>query len=117
MSDFIAAAVVRRVKEAMQKGHAISFCHESPDHAYPEIKWQIFGLIDTNEVAVTARCGDIRVGIAQESWLSYPLMADRIFGIDVADDQLARKLAAELWKAHSVQLVEAAERVRSTKRQ
>jgi hypothetical protein len=100
--------VVSQIANALQKGRAIKFCEESPDNELPKIKWQIFGLIDTNEVAVIARCGEFKVGISEASWLLHPSMADRIFGIDQADLPLAHKLTHELWIKNSKKLVELA---------
>jgi hypothetical protein len=107
------ADVVARISSAIQDGRAITFCQESPDNHYPEVKWQMFGLIDTKEIAVTARCGDLRFGISQSSWLLYPEMVDRIFGMDVSDQELAAKLADELWRMHASVLIELAQRIRS----
>jgi hypothetical protein len=74
----------------------------------------MFGLIDTNEIAVTVRSGNLRFGIAQSSWLLYPEMIDRIFGMDISDQQLAAKLADELWCKHSSVLTDLAQRTRSS---
>jgi len=115
MNSDIRDTVVRRVDEALASSRAIAYCDESPDNEHPEITWQIFGLMDTNEIAVVARCGELRVGICRESGLVYPGMADRIFGIDVSDQQLAMQLCSELWDAASERLTDEAIRLRSRK--
>jgi hypothetical protein len=107
--------VVSRIVNALQRGRAIKFCEESPDNELPEIRWQIFGLIDTDEIAVTATCGEFKVGISEQSWLLYPPMADRIFGIDQGDLQLAHKLTHDLWTTYSMQLIEHAAKIRFKK--
>jgi hypothetical protein len=109
--------VVTQVDNAQLLGRAIQFCEESPDNEHPEIKWQIFGLVDTNEVAVIAKCGEFKIGISEQSWLLHPSMADRIFGIDEADLQLSHKLTHDLWAANSSHLVELATVIRSRKGQ
>jgi hypothetical protein len=105
--------VVTRVTEALERKRAITFGDESPDNEFPEIKWQCYGLIDSNEVAVIARCGDLQLGICRESYLLHPPMADRIFGMDVADDQLVAELSEELWNQRHEQLSAAALQIRS----
>lgn len=105
--------VVTRVIEALERKRAITFGDEAPDNEFPEIKWQCYGLIDSNEVAVIARCGELKLGICRESYLIHPPMADRIFGMDVADDQLVAELSEELWKQKHEELSAAALKIRS----
>lgn len=115
MSSDASVSVIDRLDGAVVRGRAIKFCDESPDNEYPEISWQIFGLTDTNEIAVVARCGELRIGICRESGLLYPAMADRMFGIDVADQQLAMQLSDKLWNEASERLTNEARRLRVIK--
>ncbi len=105
-------AVIAKIDDAVARGRAIKFCEQTPDNQFPEISWQIFGLIETNEVAVVARCGELRLAVSRESGLLYPAMADRMFGIDVADQELAMQLSDELWARESEKLMSEVNRVR-----
>lgn len=106
-------SVVQRVLQARESNQAITYCDESPDNEYPEIKWQFFGLIQTNEIATVARCGQFVVAACCKSPLLFPPMADRIFGVDVSDMQAALELGNEIWKHHREELLEAVEKQRS----
>lgn len=106
-------AVIAKLDDALARGRAIQFCDESPDNQFPEIAWQIFGLMGSNEVVVVARCGELRLAASRESGLLYPPMADRIFGIDVADQELAMQLSDELWARESERLTSEVNRLRA----
>lgn len=105
MSDDVNADALSRIDRAKELGRLISFCDETPDNQYPQVTWQIFGLIDSNEIAVIARCGDLRLAAIDQSGLLIPPMVDRKFGIDVIDEQLAMQLSDRLWSEHSEQLI------------
>lgn len=97
--------VVTRIAHAIEQKRAIPFCDPTPDNQYPQVKWRIFGLIETNEIAVLAECGDLKLAACEESGLLFPPMADRIFGIDVMDQELALQLSDRLWSEYSEQLI------------
>lgn len=77
-----------------------------PDREYPQITCSIYGVPKTNElfVRLTNRC--ISFVAATDSPLSFPAMADRVFGIDVADAQVAFGLAEKLWEEHRSELLQ-----------
>jgi hypothetical protein len=96
-----------RLRHARETDQAIQYCEESPDDEYPEIKWQFFGLVETNEIVTIARCGDFAVAASRPSPLLYPAMVDRIFGIDVSDYDVAMALSIEIWENHQQELLSA----------
>lgn len=83
-----------------------------PDKEYPEVTWCQFGIVPTIEVAVVARCGALAFFAKAPSWLVVPVMADRVFGTDVADIQLGQDLADHLWDRHGAELIAEAMRQR-----
>lgn len=86
------------------RGEVIPQVQDRPDREYPEIRWHQYGIVPTNEVAVTASCGPIAVFALAPSGLVFPVMADRIYGTDVMDIQLGQELAEALWRRQGVDL-------------
>lgn len=101
-----------RFLEAAASHRAIHY-GSLPDKELPEIQWSVFGLPASNEIAVIASVGALRVGIAQTSDLVHSAMEDRIYGLHVIDGQLAHFLSETLWDAHSHRLIDEAINVRS----
>jgi hypothetical protein len=87
------------------RGEVIHQVRDRPDREFPEVRWCQYGIVPTNEVAVTARCGPVAYFALGPSWLAFPVMADRIFGADVLDVQLGQELADALWGRHGAELV------------
>lgn len=56
----------------------------------------------TMEIAVVVQVGQRRLALDEPSPLLTPSMADRIFGIDIADQQLAMELTDRLWRTRAV---------------
>jgi hypothetical protein len=83
-----------------------------PDKQYPEVTWDQYGIVPTNEVAVVGRCGSAGYYAKAPSYLLVPGMADRIFGTDVADQHLGHELADRLWERHGAELIAQANRQR-----
>lgn len=106
---------VMKVREALESNKAISFGPPIADKEHPEIMWQCYGLVTSNEVAVIARCGELEIGACRESGLLYPHMADRIFGMDVADQDLALQLSEAIWSRDGERLLEEARRTKPSK--
>lgn len=104
--------VAVRVNDAMIGAAVSDYGSGLADKDYPEIVWSIYGLPVTNEIAVIAEVGSLKLGMAYVSALLWPAMIDRVFGIDIDDKHLALRLSKELWDAHSERLVEAALRIR-----
>lgn len=101
-----------RVLEAVAGQWAIDY-GSFPDKELPEIQWAVFGLPASNEIAIVASVGAVRVAIAQSSELLFPAMADRILGMDVLDGQLAQHMSEQLWDAQSARLIDEAIKFRS----
>lgn len=105
MSDESPEQVAVRVSAALIGEAAIDYGSGFTDNDYPEIVWSMCGLPETNEIAVIAEVGNLKLGMAHVSSLVWPAMADRIFGIDVDDQRLALWLSNELWEAQSDRLI------------
>jgi hypothetical protein len=99
-----------RLAEAIARGEVIAYLEDSGDKEYPDLRWSIYGLPRTGEIAVRVSIGDLTLAIAEASPLQLPAMEDRIFGIDVVDQQLANELSETLWTSHADVLIAAAQR-------
>ena len=98
-------AVSLRVAGEIADGAAIEYASEMPDNEHSDVIWSIYGLPKTGEIAVLARAGELRLGKAGRSHLLHPAMADRVFGIDIADVALAHQLSHQLWAEQSNRLI------------
>lgn len=112
MEDQDSADVIRRVVRALEANKAVEYDAGCPDKEYPELVWHTYGIFDSNEIAVIARCGDLRIGMASLSILLHPPMADRVYGIDISDSQLAFQIADQIWSRHGVELASKALAIR-----
>jgi hypothetical protein len=97
MIDANSTQVMVRLNEAKAAGKAILFGEDLQDKEHAEVTWTQYGLMDSNEVVVVARYRGRSFAIAGPSPLLYPVMADRVFGMDVADEQYAFELSDRLW--------------------
>lgn len=86
------------------RGEVIRQVQDQPDKEFPTVRWCQYGIVPTNEVAVTASSGPIAFFALAPSRLAYPVMADRIFGADVLDLQLGQELADTLWVRYGTEL-------------
>jgi hypothetical protein len=86
-------------------GEAIPQAESCPDKQFPEVTWDQYGIVPTNEVVVVASCGPVRFFASAPSLLLVPVMADRIFGTDVADQLLGHELGDALWERHAAALI------------
>jgi hypothetical protein len=105
---FIGSSAERHIA----RGEAILHAQDCPDKQFPEVIWDQYGIVPTNEVVVTARCGSIRFFATAPSALIVPPMADRIFGTDVFDIQLGHALADRLWERYGETLIAEAAKLR-----
>lgn len=112
MSNESSEEVAVRVRIARIDEAVCDYGSGFADKEYPEIVWSMYGLPDTNEIAVIAEVGSLKLGMTHVSAVLCPAMIDRIFGIDIDDQRLALWLSKELWEAHSERLVTEALRVR-----
>ena len=105
--------VVAAVRKALESNQAITFGPPAEDKEHPQITWQCYGLIATNEIAVIARCQELEIGACQESTLLYPVMAERVFGMDLNDEELAFRMADEIWAQHGERLLTATRKAKN----
>lgn len=95
-----------RLETLVTSGRTIKF-FDSADKQYPQIKWTVWGALDTNEIIVRASAGTISVWRSAPSILLNPSMADRRFGIDIADSEVANRVSMEIWETESERLIKA----------
>ncbi|MEC9358664.1 MAG: hypothetical protein VX836_12450 [Pseudomonadota bacterium] len=98
------------LERRIARGEVIRQAESCLDKQVPEVIWDQYGVVPTNEVAVVASCGPITFFARAPSILLVPGMADRIFGTDVADLQLGQALADALWARHGAALTAQAKR-------
>lgn len=110
MIDVLHAGPLRgsELERQLGRGEVIRQVQDRPDREFPEVCWCQYGIIPTNEVAVTARSGPTAFFALAPSWLAFPVMADRIFGADVLDVQLGQELADMLWVRYGTELAASA---------
>jgi hypothetical protein len=88
------------------RANACIVYHEDlPDPEYPYVKCSIYGVPKTNELFVRMSNGKVSFVAMAPSPVGYPLMADRIFGLDVADHAVAFGLADKLWEQNRTVLI------------
>ena len=68
-----------------------------PDKERPDILWEVFGDELTEEIVVVATFDEQCFEKRTRSPISHPPMCDRIFGIDMWDDQLAKDMSNEIY--------------------
>jgi len=83
----------------------IPFHDNLPDKEYPYIQLSIYGSIKTNELFVKITNGEAVFVEAIPSPLISPSMANRIFGMDVEDSQVAFGHAEMMWEKHKDVLI------------
>jgi hypothetical protein len=94
-----------RLSELLRSENAIPYHVDFPDKEFSHIKLSIYGAPETNELFVKLTNGTATFVETVKSGLLYPAMADRIFGMDVLDSQLAFNLADAMWEKHKSVLV------------
>ncbi|MBK9989881.1 MAG: hypothetical protein IPP19_03845 [Verrucomicrobia bacterium] len=102
--DVGAPAEVRLARLIQAKG-CIIYHEDIPDREYPQVRCSIYGAPKTNELFVRLTNGLITVVETAESGVLFPPMADRIFGMDVLDHQIAFGLAERMWETHKTVLL------------
>jgi hypothetical protein len=103
IGEHIAALII----DLVEAGRVVPYGVDVPDNEYDEICWSQYGLIDTNEIAVLVRNGNKVFGAKAQSGLIVPPMADRVWGMDVLDQEIAFELGEKLWARFSEELVQA----------
>jgi hypothetical protein len=92
-----------RLRQLIEDDRTITF-FKSHDREHPGIQWTVYGLPQTHEIVVCATAGGKEFFKSATSRLTYPAMDDRIFGIDVVDNELAEELSLQLWESHGTEL-------------
>jgi len=94
-----------RLDRLLRSNGCIVFEDNLPDREFPHVKCSIFGAPKTNELFVQLSNGKVSfVGVAV-SELLFPVMADRVFGIDAADHAVAFELADRIWDKNRAALI------------
>ncbi len=109
MAKDIGEHVAEQIADLIKAKKAIVYGENFPDNQYSEVLWSQYGLIETNEIAVMVKCGAKVFAARARSPLEMPPMADRVWGMDVLDRALSFRLADELWKRFSSELIREAE--------
>ena len=95
----------REILEAEKRGAAIKF-FDAQDAEHPHVTWTVYGLLKEQEFGVIASNGDFSVGVKERSRILFPPMGDRIFGMDIADQQLTTEMSKKLWILHGEKLAQ-----------
>ncbi len=103
----------QRLQRLLQSNGCIVYHNELPDPEYPNVKCSIYGASKTNELFVRLTNGAVAFVAVAPSPVLFPVMADRIFGLDVLDHAVAFELADLLWEAHRGELIGPGGRKRS----
>jgi hypothetical protein len=92
--------------ERLQRAKQCIVYHENiPDREHPQVTCSIYGAPKTNELFVAMTNGRITYVEVVKSRLEYPVMADRVFGLDVLDHEDAFRLADQMWEKHRTALL------------
>ncbi|PTY04254.1 hypothetical protein DB347_20370 [Opitutaceae bacterium EW11] len=100
-----ATSPAARLEQHLRSKSCIAYEENLKDREYPFVTCSIYGAPKTNELFVRLTNGQISFVDVTQSPLLYPAMADRIFGMDVADSQVAFGLAEKLWEKHRDELL------------
>lgn len=93
-----------RLARLLQAKACIVYHEDLPDREFPTVRCSIYGAPKTNELFVKLTNGSVTFVEAVESGVLFPPMADRIFGMDVLDQQIAFSLAERMWENHKAAL-------------
>jgi hypothetical protein len=96
-----------RLDRFVRANACIVYHQNLPDPEFAAVKCSIYGVPKTNELFVRISNGKVSFVAVALSPLEFPVMADRIFGLDVADHAVAFGLADQLWEQHQAELLAA----------
>ena len=94
-----------RLARLLRANACIVYHDNLPDRDYPDVTCSIYGAPKTNELFVRISKGRASFVAVARSPVEFPVMADRIFGLDVADHAMAFGLADRLWEEHRRELM------------
>jgi hypothetical protein len=86
--------------------HIIPYMENVADREFPFVTLSVYGATETNELFLSLTNGRIRFVEVIESPVFFPVMADRIFGIDVLDSHAALSHADQMWEKHKAELLQ-----------
>lgn len=93
-----------RLKVLLQAKQCIVYHEDLPDPEYPDVKCSVYGAPRTNELFVRLSNGERAFVEVAPSPVTFPVMADRIFGLDVEDHAVAFGLADQMWERYRAEL-------------
>lgn len=96
---------VDRLAELLRLRQTIPYHENIADKEYPNVTCSVYGAPETNELFVKLTNGTVTFVDVEKSDLLHPPMADRIFGMDVADHHTAFSLATRMWEKRRDALV------------
>ena len=94
-----------RLAKLIAENQVIVFEAGFPDEEFPYVICSMWGAMPSNEIFVRLTNGVVSFVESVPSPLIFPTMADRVFGMDVVDSQVAVELADRMWAAHKRQLI------------
>ena len=95
-----------RLEQLIRNGKGLlPFFENVPDKEFPKVNCSVYGATETNELFVKLANGTVTFVEAIPSGLVCPAMADRIFGMDAADEHEAFALAEKMWERHKTDLL------------
>ncbi len=94
-----------RLERLLRSNAGIVFHENLPDREHPQVKCSIYGAPKTNELFVRISNGRVSFVAVAPSPVEFPVMADRVFGLDASDHAVAFHLADQLWEKHRAALL------------
>lgn len=94
-----------RLERLLRSNACIAYHENLPDREHPQVKCSIYGAPKSNELFVRISNGRVSFVAVTTSPVEFPVMADRVFGLDAADHAVAFGLADKLWLRHRAALV------------
>jgi hypothetical protein len=92
------------LKAIIETRRCIAYFEKITDQENSEVLWSCYGEPDTNQVIVKLEKGNKSFYNAVQSPVVSPPMRDRIWGIDILDEQEAMKLSERMWERYNDQL-------------
>lgn len=93
-----------RLERLLRSKACIVYHDELPDPEFPAVTCSIYGAPKTNELFVRLTNGRVAFVAVAPSPVEFPVMADRLFGLDAADHAVAFGLADRLWEKNRLAL-------------
>ncbi len=98
-------SVEARLERLLRSNACIVYHENLPDCEHPQVKCSIYGAPKSNELFVRISNGRVSFVAVAPSLVKFPVMADRVFGLDAADHTVAFGLADQLWLKHCAALL------------